>query len=272
MDGFHKYPRTPHLEGSRLQPGDHDLEQVPLARLRGRHVVIEEKLDGANAGVAVDGAGRLRLQSRGHVLTGGPRERHFDLFKRWAGSHAAVLARVCAGGVTAYGEWLYAKHTVFYDALPHYFLEFDLRDADGAFWSTARRREHLRRTGAAAVVRSVPVLWEGLVEDERALPRLVARALYKSPRWKDRLAAVAADSGVAPDRAGLETDPSDDAEGLYVKIEEDGVVTDRFKWIRASFLTSVLDSGSHWLARPIVPNQLADGVDLFAPGDAEASS
>lgn len=38
----------------------------------------------------------------------------------------------------------------------------------------------------------------------------------------------------------------------------------RYKWIRASFLTAVVDSGSHWLARPIVPNRLADGVDLFA--------
>jgi len=25
-----KYPRTPHLEGSRVQPGDEDLESVPL--------------------------------------------------------------------------------------------------------------------------------------------------------------------------------------------------------------------------------------------------
>jgi hypothetical protein len=41
-------------------------------------------------------------------------------------------------------------------------------------------------------------------------------------------------------------------------------VLGRYKWIRASFLTSVLDSGSHWLNRPIVPNQLASGVELFA--------
>ena len=25
-----KYPRTPHLEGSRLQPGDEDLSQIPF--------------------------------------------------------------------------------------------------------------------------------------------------------------------------------------------------------------------------------------------------
>lgn len=264
MTALHKYPRTPHLAGSRLQPGDHDLAQVPLDELVGSYVVIEEKLDGANAGVAADADGRLRLQSRGHVLTGGPRERHFDLFKRWGATHAATLARVCADGATLYGEWLYAKHTIFYDQLPHYFLEFDLRDRDGMFWSTARRQAHLAACGATSIVASVPVIWAGVVDDPRALPALVTRSLYKSPRWRDHLADAAALADVPPEQAARETDPDDASEGLYLKVEADGVVTARYKWVRASFLTSVLDSGSHWLARPIVPNRLADGVDLFA--------
>ena len=263
-DAMHRYPRTPHLEGSRLQPGDHDLDQVPLAALRGAYVVIEEKLDGANAGLSVDPGGRLRLQSRGHFLTGGPRERHFDLVKRWAHTHAATLTRVCGDGATLYGEWLYAKHTIFYDRLPHYFLEFDLRDADGRFWSTARRRAHLAACGAAAVVRQVPVLWEGVLDDPARLPAWVGRALYKSAAWPDALIAAAAGAGVDDDTARRETDPSDHGEGLYVKVEDRDHVLARYKWVRASFLTSVLDSGSHWLARPIVPNQLADDVDLFA--------
>ena len=268
LASIHKYPRTPHLAGSRLQPGDQDLAQVPLDALRGRFVVVEEKLDGANAGLALGEDGRLRLQSRGHALTGGPRERHFDLFKRWAGAHAALLARVCAGGLTVYGEWLYAKHTIFYDALPHYFLEFDVRDADGRFWSTARRAAHLAACGASQVVRAVPVIWQGVVDDPRALPPMVGRSRYKTARWRARLDEIAAAAGVDAETAGRETDPSDDGEGLYLKVEEDGVVVERYKWVRASFLTSVLDSGSHWLARPIVPNQLADGVDLFAPAEA----
>jgi hypothetical protein len=259
MTGFFKYPRTAHLEGSRLQPGDQDLAQVPLAALRGRFVVVEEKVDGANAGIAaVDGA--VRLQSRGHVLTGGPRERHFDLLKQWAGAHAAALIALC-GDRTIFGEWLYAKHTVFYDQLPHYLLEFDVRDPDGTFWSTARRHAHF----AGSPVCSVPVLWQGVVEDPEALPALIRTSLYKSAGWRDRLAALAPAAGVDPDRARRETDPSDLAEGLYLKVEADGAVIERYKWVRASFLTSVVDSGSHWLARPIIPNQLAPGVELFAP-------
>lgn len=287
---IHRYPRTHHLEGSRLQPGDHDLTQEPLESLRGAYCVIEEKLDGANAGISLGDDGRLRLQSRGHVLVGGAREKHWDLFKQWARTHEAALVARLPPGATLYGEWLYAKHTVFYDRLPHYFLEFDIfeprpaspagpgsaraaRAADapgaagapgaGAFWSTARRREHL----AGSPVVSVPVLWEGVVDQPARLPERVARSLYKSDAWRDRLRAAAAAAGVDPDRAAAETDPTDLAEGLYIKVEDPatGVVLARYKWIRASFLTAVVDSGSHWLARPIVPNQLAEGVDLFAP-------
>ena len=64
-------------------------------------------------------------------------------------------------------------------------------------------------------------------------------------------------------RVVRETDPSGQMEGLYVKIEEDERVAGRFKYVRRGFLTSVVDSGTHWLNRPIVPNELAPGVDLF---------
>ena len=39
---------------------------MPFASLAGRHLVVEEKLDGANAGICFDETGRLWLQSRGH--------------------------------------------------------------------------------------------------------------------------------------------------------------------------------------------------------------
>lgn len=265
IEAIFKYPRTRHLQGSRLQPGDHDLEQVPLAALRGQYVVVEEKVDGANAGISLDDAGRLRLQSRGHVLVGGAREKHWDLFKQWARTHEAALAARAldaeACGLTLYGEWLYAKHTVFYDALPHYFLEFDIRDATGTFWSTARRRAHL----AGSPVASVPVIWEGILDDPSRLPALVAPSLYKTARWREALREAAIAANVDPDRAARETDPSELAEGLYIKVEDPqrGIVLDRYKWIRHTFHTAVVDSGSHWLARPIVPNGLADRAALF---------
>ena len=160
MDPFeiHKYPRTHHLEGSRLQLGDEDLSQIPFDDIMGRYRVIEEKCDGANSAVSFDADGRLLLQSRGHYLTGGYRERHYNLLKQWANAHRDELYELLGTKYIMYGEWVYAKHTVFYDALPHYFLEFDILDREnGIFLDTRTRHEMLRNTSVV----SVPVLGEG---------------------------------------------------------------------------------------------------------------
>ena len=256
-----KYPRTRHVEGSRLQEGDEDLEAVPFDRLRGLHLVVEEKVDGANCAVSFGPGGELRLQSRGHYLAGGPRERHFDLFKSWAQVHRSALERVLEDRFVMYGEWCYARHTVFYNALPHYFLEFDVLDRAGdVFLSTPRRGELL----AGLPVVSVPVLHEGSVETLAELCALVGPSRFKTPQWREALREAALRARVRIDRAVEETDPSDDMEGLYIKVEGDGAVRDRLKWIRAGFVQAALESGTHWLERPILANGLLPGVDLFA--------
>jgi RNA ligase len=256
-----KYPRTPHLAGSRLQRGDHDLAQVPFDAVRGRHLVVEEKLDGANAGISFDAGGRLLLQSRGHYLTGGPREKQFAPLKSWAATVADRLRPVLADRYVLYGEWLYAKHTVFYDALPHYFCEFDVFDTrTREFLSTARRREML----AGLPVTSVPVLREGRFTAVSELTALAGPSTCRTAAWRESLRAAAAEAGVDPERTAADTDGSDDMEGLYIKVEEDGQVVERYKWVRASFLTAILDSGTHWADRPIVPNRLADPEALYA--------
>src|SRR5206468_2735500 len=158
-------PRTPHLAGSRFQPGDDDLKVIGREALEGFQMIVEEKLDGSNSGVSFDAAGCLVLQSRGHVLTGGPGERQFDLLKRWANHHTAVLREILGQRYVMYGEWLFARHTIPYDQLPHYFLEFDMLDREsGEFLSTERRRALL----AGGPIASVPVLGmaaAGAIED-----------------------------------------------------------------------------------------------------------
>ena len=260
-----KYPRTRHIEGSRLQPGDEDLESVPFAALDGRNLVVEEKMDGANAALRFDAEGHLLLQSRGHYLQGGAREKHFNLFKQWATAHAAPLRERLGARYVLYGEWLYAKHTVFYDALPHYFLEFDVLDThDGVFLSTERRRVLL----AGAPIVSVPVLREGKVRNKKSLLSFLGPSNFKTPNWRQHLTAAAEGRDIDSARVVRETDSSDEMEGLYIKVEEEGRVVERYKFVRHGFLTSVLDSGTHWLNRPIVPNQLAPGIDLFAGGSS----
>ncbi len=225
-----KYPRTPHIAGSRVQPGDEDLASIAVDSLRGLNIVVEEKLDGSNSGISFDQNGTLLLQSRGHILTGGARERQFNLFKRWANHHSGTLFEVLGCRYIMYGEWLYARHTIFYDELPHYFLEFDVLDRDRSeFLSTGERHRLL----AGIPVVSVPVLGSGEI---RALDSYLGRSACSSTELM---------------------------EGLYLKQEEDGRVIGRYKYVRAGFLQAVADSGEHWMDRPIEPNRLRPGVDLF---------
>ena len=66
---------------------------------------------------------------------------------------------------------------------------------------------------------------------------------------------------IDPERQISETDPSMLMEGLYIKIEENGAVTERVKFVRASFLQCVNESQSHWQHRPIVPNQVVKNYE-----------
>jgi hypothetical protein len=261
-----KYPRTQHLQGSRLQPGDEDLSQVALGDLAGGALVWEEKVDGANVGVSFDDNFDLVLQSRGHVLRGGPREKQFALLKAWADSIAPQLLDVLADRYVMYGEWMFAKHTVYYDALPHYFLEFDVLDKlTGHFLSTRARHELLKRLPVA----SVPVVHAGFLppgSGERmvkAVRQLIPPSLYKSQQWLAALDDAARLAGVDPAKARAETEQSALAEGLYLKHEDGDRVLGRYKFVRADFLQAILESGSHWAERPIIQNRLAAGADIF---------
>ena len=251
-----KYPRTRHILDSALQPGDEDLERETFAAIAGRHLVIEEKVDGANSAISFDSEGKLLLQSRGHYLTGGARERHFALFKSWASTIAGRLQPVLNDRYVVYGEWLFAKHTIFYDALPHYFLEFDVFDrSDGAFLSTDRRQNLLRDLPLC----SVPILHDGLVETPDDVVALVGRSGFKSGRWLETLKAMAAEKPHRIDMVIRQTDPSDLMEGLYIKVEEAGRVEARYKYVRPDFMTTVINSESHWQSRPILKNTLVSG-------------
>ena len=248
-----KYPRTPHLEGSRLQPGDEDLSQIPFETIKGKHIVIEEKVDGANSAVSFDPQGNLLLQSRGHYLTGGYREKHYDLFKSWANEHRYEFHKVLGCRYVMYGEWLYAKHTVYYDALPAYFMEFDILDREtDRFLDTPSRHELIK----GLPVFSVPVLAKGCFDKREKVISYLGRSNYITDEHIEHLRNESTELGLDVERQLRETDASDQMEGLYIKVEENGCVVDRMKYVRASFLQTVDASETHWLQRRIVPNLL----------------
>ena len=256
-----KYPRTPHIQGSRLQPGDEDLRQRRFSEIKGRHLVLEEKIDGANTAISFTEDGDLRLQSRGHFLTGGGREKHYDLMKQWGAVHKERLYNVLGSRYIMYGEWMYAKHTIYYDMLPNYFMEFDILDREKDIFLDTPSRHALI---AGLPVSSCPVLASGSFSKIEDITDYLGDSRYISADHISHLREDAVGLGLDADRICRETDASRTMEGIYIKVEENGEVTDRMKFVRASFLQTVEESQSHWLDRPIVPNRITVPItELF---------
>jgi hypothetical protein len=204
----------------------------------------------AAASCQTDVAAAARLK----VVDRQPRFR--ALLKSWASGIRDDLWTVLGPRYIVYGEWLYAKHTIFYDVLPHYFLEFDVLDRDADhFLATPERRRLL----VGLPIASVPVLHEGRIASPGELTALIGPSAYKSDHWRAHLATAANVQPHRPEMVIGQTDPSDLMEGLYIKVEENGAVIGRFKYVRRDFLTAVVNSESHWQSRPILPNRLARG-------------
>ena len=253
-----KYPRTRHVRGSRFQNGDHDMEAVPWEELQGKNLIVEEKMDGANCGVSFSEDGELLLQSRGHYLRGGPREKHFALLKQWASARQDKFFDALGTRYVMYGEWLFAKHTYFYDALPHYFMEFDVLDTQtGEFLDTPSRHALLAPCG----VTPVKVMCVGSISDVKVMKSMIVKSYFttETSRLK-HLEEAARSAGVPVEEAIKNTDPSPLMEGLYVKWEEGGIVKGRYKFVRESFTSAIMDQETHWHDRPIIQNRLAPGA------------
>lgn len=261
MSDLTKYPRTEHLEDSRLAAGDSEKDRARLSWLSGCWLVIEEKVDGANSAISfVDG--QLRLQSRGHFLSGGGSEAQFSWLKAWASTHERALRDTLAHRFIMYGESMMACHSLYYDQLPHAFIEFDVWDRErGLFLNTLDRQKLL--SGLPVV--QAPVLYEGFAPSRlRDLKALVGPSLFRSSNWRDSLRQALLESGQDPSKLLPSFDRSDLMEGFYVKVETVDATVARFKWVRPDFVQTILDSGKHWSERPMILNRLASDVDLHA--------
>jgi hypothetical protein len=239
---FVKFPRTPHLFGSQGTDDDRVLgKRASEALLADPSLVITEKLDGANVGIHFAADGRLVLQARGREITEGTHPQ-FDLFKRWTAAKTHLLRERLQTRFILFGEWLYARHSLHYRALPHYLIEFDLYDKlSRRFLDCSTRRRLLEGNW----IPSAPLLHVGKIS-LRTLTALLGESAFDSQ-------LVDPSTGRVDQRM----------EGLYLKTEKDGFVTRRAKFVRPLFAVRARQS-DNWRRRPVVANRLAPGVDIWA--------
>lgn len=262
-----KYPRTQHIESSGLQSGDEDLDIIPFSELKNKRLVIEEKIDGANCGISFNYDCDLLLQSRGHFLMGSNDKIHFDPLKVWAKTWQNELFYALSDRYIMYGEWMYALHSVFYDLLPHYFMEFDIFDKkEKVFLDTEARQRLITEAKLQDKISSVKVVgigntWEKLEQ----ITNMVGKSHFISENAIDILKGDLVKYGVDENvsKVLLKLNESNIMEGLYIKWEENGIVRGRYKFVRGNFVQSIKDSNTHWMDRKIIPNRLMEGVSMY---------
>jgi hypothetical protein len=144
--GRKSYGHIAHLPGSRMGPGDHKCHEgqkrIATEQARDRHdfIIVQEKLDGSNCGVARLNGEILALVRAGYLATSSPYEQH-RRFDAWVRQNRSRFLAVLEDGERLCGEWLAQAHGTRY-ALPHEpFVVFDLmRDKERATLATLSER------------------------------------------------------------------------------------------------------------------------------------
>jgi ATP-dependent RNA circularization protein (DNA/RNA ligase family) len=228
---FFRFPHTPHLAW--LGPGqprdDKVLAAAEAQELLARELVVEEKIDGANLGFSTSEDGELLAQNRGSYLTEETAHAQFRPLWSWLRARRAQLVDALWPDRMLFGEWCYAVHSVQYDALPDWFLGFDVYDrTTGGFWDTSRRDTLLAELG-----------------------------LHPTPRVATGRFALEGLRGLL----GRSNVGGDWMEGVVVRHEHEGLTTRRAKLVRPEF-TQAIDA--HWSRGRLVPNRLAAQHEVTA--------
>ncbi|MEU9746702.1 RNA ligase family protein [Streptomyces niveus] len=144
------YPRTVHVPWS-PGVGSDDVRGGDLDGLRGREVVVTEKMDGENTTLYRDGLHARSLDSGHHPS------------RAWVKALQGRVGGLIPEGMRVCGENMYARHSIAYEELESWFYGFSVWDGEWCLgWDETVRV--LRGLGIPAP----RVLWRG-VFDERAL-------------------------------------------------------------------------------------------------------
>jgi len=129
--GHKNYGHIPHLAGSRMGPGDHKChegqEKIACKKTRDRYdrVIVQEKLDGSNVGVARIDDILYPLTRAGYIANTSPFKMHHE-FHNWVFENSDRFMSVLQNGERLCGEWLLVAHGTIYN-LPHEpFAAFDI--------------------------------------------------------------------------------------------------------------------------------------------------
>ena len=225
---IYKFPRTPHLLDLGATSSD-DISSTVPTDAKG-YVTITEKVDGANMGFSLSSDGsEIIVQNRSHYVNPTSHEQ-FKKLGAWVDQHREELFQILKRDnyfpqrYILFGEWLFATHSIAYTDLPDRFMAYDLYDRST---DTFIDRKGLVALLSTTSIQVVPVVYEG--ESVPSEPDLRKMVQTQSKFYNGRL------------------------EGVYMKIEEGGIVTFRGKVVRSDFIAG----NEHWTKGNLQVNGLA---------------
>lgn len=230
LEKFYKFPRTEHLFNMGGATRD-DLVLSPaefktfFASAPGKSITMEEKIDGANVGFSINENGKILCQNRSHYVDS---KYHFQFqsLGSFIFQKKESLERILQNGRILYGEWLFAKHSIHYTALPDIFIAFDIFEPkEQRFLDRTTFREIMSTTNIAYV--------HPLVENAEAYStREALEKLLTSTKSKFSETQI---------------------EGIYFRWDQNGRLKTRSKLVRSDFISG----DEHWSKGKITCNSVA---------------
>jgi hypothetical protein len=207
-----KYPRTPHLPWSPgLSDGDRRIES--LDELKGNEVVVTEKMDGENTSLYRDAIHARSLAYKRHPSRAAMRA-------LWEEKRAGIPP-----GIRIVGENCFARHSIVYQSLPHFFMVFSIWDSDVCLsWD-----QTVQLAKSYGFV-TVPILRRMVFEEKEAQ--------RQTPTWMAR-------------KPG-----EDPIEGFVVRRARDFPVKD-FPLVTAKYVRAGhVQTNEHWMLGPMIRNSI----------------
>lgn len=217
-----KFPSTPHIfnntnidiRNDKIMP--HSESEDMLSN----KIIIEEKIDGANLGISFDENGDLILQNRGKILTS-PMTGQWIGISNWINERVDCLFDTISNRFIIFGEWCFAKHSIYYDKLPDFFLGFDIFDKKEKIFLNRKDRNILFKK---CKITPVP---------------LVAIGRFTPAEIHNMIITSAFSSEIS--------------EGVYIKQENEKSVIKRAKLVRENFIQNIEE---HWSKKSIIKNKI----------------
>lgn len=205
-----KYPRTYHLPWSEGRTSD-DKVLKNVEFFAGKEVVVTEKLDGENTTMYADYLHARSLDAKSHPS------------RNWVKTLHASIAHHIPSGWRICGENMYAKHSVYYEALRSYFYLFGIWNEQDNCLSWDDTVEWAQLIG----LETAPVLYRGIFDEKKIKNLYTKQSVFGGEQ-----------------------------EGYVIRLAEsftyDDFTVSVGKFVRANHV----QTNKHWMKQTIVPNQL----------------